>query len=144
MTPEQISDVIRSGDIAFDLIRSIADTVKTSQNADEATQILDSLAELGSTIRSLQMTMAELHVETHDLKRQLQAVMDSKAARKQFRYEQSVYWKYDEGGNRVDGPFCPNCLDEDHVRRLMPGAASGLYRCVHHNALFATGPTGQR
>jgi hypothetical protein len=132
--PEQTGAVIFSGDVAFDLIRSLAGKVKNSQNAAEATQISDSLAELG-----LPKTMSELHVENSDLKRQLQAVVDLKDARKQFRYEQCVYWKYDEAGNRVDGPFC---LDQDHVRRLVRGAASGLYRCVHHQVLFTTAPIG--
>jgi hypothetical protein len=140
--PEQTGAVIFSGDVACDLIRRIAGMVKNSQNTAEATQISDSLVELGSIIRSLQKTMFELHVENNDLKRQLQAVVDLKAARQQFRYEQGVYWKYDEAGNRVDGPFCPTCLGEDHVRRLVHGAASGLYRCVHHQALFTTAPIG--
>jgi hypothetical protein len=137
-TPEQIST-----QSAFDLIRRIAGTVKTSQNAAEATQISDSLAELNSIIRSLQKTMTELHVENHRLKRQLQAVVDLKMARKQFRYERSVYWKYDEAGKRVDGPFCPRCLEEDQIRRLTPGAANGLYQCLHHKALFTIAPGGE-
>jgi hypothetical protein len=137
--PEQVGAAIQS---AFGLISRIAGKAESSQNAAEATEISAALAELGSIIRSLQKTIAELHVENYDLKRQLQGLVDLKATRKQFRYEQSVYWKYDEAGNRVDGPFCPNCLDEDHVLRLEPGAASGLYRCVRHQALFTTGPIG--
>ena len=128
---------------ALGLIHRIAGTVRTSQNAAEATHILDSLAELDSIIRSLQKTMAELQVENHDLMLQLQAVVDLKTIRKHFRYERSVYWRYDESGNRVDGPFCPTCLEEDHIRRLTPGAANGLYQCAHHKALFTISPAGE-
>jgi hypothetical protein len=111
-TPEEINAVMQSRDFAFCLIRRIAKTV------------------------------AALLLENHDLKRQLQTLRDLKAARKQLRYEQRVYWKYDDAGNRVDGPFCPTCLDEDHVRPLTPGAINGLYRCVRHEALFASGLVG--
>jgi hypothetical protein len=110
--PEQVAAAIQS---AFGLISSIAGKAERSQNAAEPTEISAALAKLGSIIRSLQKTIAELHVENHDLKRQLQGLVGLKAERKQFRYEQGVYWKYDDAGNRVDGPFCPNCLDEDHV-----------------------------
>ena len=96
----------------------------------------------GSAACSLQMAVAELQRENDDLRRQLQALRDLKAARKQLRYEQCVYWMYDETGNRADGPFCPKCLDEDHLRPLMPGALNGLYRCVHHQTLFTSGAIG--
>lgn len=138
-TPEQVST-----QSALDLNRRIAGTVKTSQNAAKATQISESLAELDTIIDRLQKTMTELRVENHDLKQHLQAVVDLKTARKQFRYERSVYWKYDEAGNRVDGPFCPNCLEEDHIRKLTPGAADGLYQCVHHKVLFTIAPGRER
>jgi len=80
-TPEETNAVIQSRDFAFCLLRRIAKTV------------------------------AALILENHDLRRQLQTLRDLKAARKQLRYEQRVYWKYDDAGNRVDGPFCPTCLD---------------------------------
>ncbi len=131
-----------SGAVVIDLVRGSANPVKNARSESETKGLADLVDRLRSKICSLQMTVAELQSENHDLKRQLMTVRDLRTARKQLRYEQSVYWKYDESGNRVGGPFCPNCLDEDHIRPLMPGAANGLYRCEHHKALFASGPIG--
>lgn len=141
-TLEEMSPVIQSRDVAFGLNRRIAKTFKASQSGTETRRTSGVLERLGFIVCDLQMTVAELQRENQELKRQLQALTDLKAARKQLRYEQCVYWKYDETGNRVDGPFCPKCLDEGHVRPLMRGALSGLYRCVYHEALFASGAIG--
>jgi hypothetical protein len=58
-------------------------------------QISAALAELESIIRGLQSAMVALLAENQDLKRQLKEDADSTKTRRQFRYELSVYWRYD-------------------------------------------------
>jgi len=140
--PEPTSVTMQSGAAALDLIRGITVSLENSPNAAEAAHVSASLSDLGSIVRRLQTSLEELQLENRDLKRQLQAAVDLKAARKHLRYETNVYWDYDDVGVRVDGPFCPNCFDEGYVRRLKPGGASGTYRCAHHKALFHTGLAG--
>ena len=142
MTPEPAKDWTHAGQHALELIRSIVMAVETTPNVPQAMQISAALTELDSVIRRFRAAMAALLAENHDLKRQLKESADWNKTRRQFRYELSVYWRYDNSGNRVDGPYCPNCLDEGRVQRLEPGAVEGAFRCSPHKALFFTRPTG--
>jgi hypothetical protein len=141
MTPEPAKDRAHAGQHALELIRSIITTVETTPNFPQAMQISAALTELDSMIRGLQSTRDALGAENHDLKRQLKESADWNKTRRQFRYKLSVYWRYDNSGNRVDGPYCPNCLDEGRVQRLEPGAVEGVFRCSLHKALFFTRPS---
>jgi hypothetical protein len=66
------------------------------------------------------------------------AANDLEQFKKRYRYEETVSWKDDDAGKRIDGPFCPNCVDEGKERRLNPGATKGTYSCVIHKADFTT------
>ena len=142
MTPEPGKDWAHAGSHAVELIRNIIITVETTPNVSQAMQISAALAELDSIIRGLQSTLDALLAENEGLKRQLKESADWTKTRRQLRYELSVYWRYDDSGNLVDGPYCPNCLDEGRVQRLEPGAVEGVFRCSPHKALFFTRPTG--
>ena len=142
MTPEPAKDRAHAGQPALELIRSIVMAVETTPDVPQAMQISAALAELDSIIRGLQSTLDALLAENEGLKRQLKESADWTKTRRQLRYELSVYWRYDDSGNLVDGPYCPNCLDEGRVQRLEPGAVEGVFRCSPHQALFFTRPTG--
>jgi hypothetical protein len=60
------------------------------------------------------------------------------AFKARYRYEETVCWKYDGAGKRVDGPYCPNCVDEEKERRLNPLPTKGMYRCVIHKGVVFT------
>jgi hypothetical protein len=61
------------------------------------------------------------------------------AFKARYKYEETVCWKYASTGKR-DGPYCPNCVDEEKESRLVPLPTPGKYRCVNHKEfLFTTG-----
>ena len=142
MTPNPVRDSAQAGLHALELIRGLVNAVETTPNDLQATQISAKLAELGLIIRDLQSMMDALLAENEELKGQLKESGDWTKTRRQFRYALSVSWRYDDSGNLVDGPYCPNCLDEGRVQRLEPGAVGGAFRCSPHKALFFTRPTG--
>jgi hypothetical protein len=140
MTGVEIAAAIQAGKAAFDTIRGMAEVVGKSESATEAVQIATAMAELGARVTEMQAAILELSRENDELRRQLQAAGGDALEdfKKRYRYEENVCWKYDGSGNRVDGPYCPNCVDEGQERRLNPGATKGTYTCVVHKSRFMT------
>lgn len=54
--------------------------------------------------------------------------------KRKYRFENNVYWKYDDKGNR-SGPFCPHCVDDGEERQLIPGLTKGYYTCSVHEGI---------
>jgi len=137
LTPIEISAAIQAGKAAFDTIRGLAETVNKSENAADALQTTTAIADLGARVTEMQSAIYQLSHDNDELRRHLAAATDLDNFKKRYRYEESVCWKYD-GDRRIDGPFCPNCVDEGKEYRLNPGATMGTYSCVVHKVGFET------
>lgn len=83
----------------------------------------------------------ELARENEDLRRRLNAGADLEAFKLRYRYEENVSWKYDDTGRRIDGPYCPNCVDEGKGTAAQPWGDEGhLYVCRTRSELHCSRP----
>jgi hypothetical protein len=143
MTPVEIGGGVSAIKAVLDVANSIASTAKSISDAAVKAEVNDRVIEIRYHLMGLQAVIIQLQKENHGLKQQLKVVADIESVKKQYRYEETVSWKCDEAGNRTDGPFCPNCIDEGVVRRLNPEPTKGLFSCVHHKTAFRTAEYGE-
>jgi hypothetical protein len=92
----------------------------------------------------LQEVVIQLRDENAQLRKEAEAAANLDTFKARYRYEETVSWKYDESGQRIDGPFCPNCVDEGMKRRLNPGMNPGSYQYPHHKTGFHTNEFDRR
>jgi hypothetical protein len=149
MTPMDIGGAIQAVKALLDLSKGLAAVVKRiGDNAIKA-ELNEKIIEVQQRAMQLQEAIVELREENARLRKEAEAAANLEAFKARYRYEESVRWKYDDAGKRIDGPFCPNCVDEGKERRLNPGATKGTYSCVVHRASFTTAeyddrPHGQK
>ena len=137
MTGLEIGAAIQAANAALTAIKTLAGTVTQAQDKAEAVTVLSALAELGTTIGTLQIALAELRTENEDLKRELQAACDVADLGSRLQHAETVYWKLDGAGKRVGGPFCPYCWDRERKLVHLNGI-EGKYQCDIHKATFYT------
>ena len=124
--PTEIGAVLGAAKTGYELLKTIGQAVTKAQYTSEAVEIMKAITDLGAMLTEMNAAVAALYVENQELKRQLQAPADLEEFKKRYPYEETVCWKHDDAGKRIDGPFCPNCVDEGSERRLNPGTLTHL------------------
>jgi hypothetical protein len=132
---EPIGTTIGVVKTAFELLKSLRGMARDFKSVDFNEKLMD----LQNVLLDLQGKLSELELENETMKRQSLQTADIAARKQRMRFEHAVYWELDVAGNR-DGPFCPNCYDENRIYRLNWTRMEGRYHCVHHKVDFSTSP----
>ena len=138
MTPMDISNAIQAGRALLDLSKGLASIAKRVSDNTLRSELNEKIIEVQQRVLELQEVIIQLREDNAHLRREAEAAANLEAFKARYRYEESVCWKCDNAGKRIDGPFCPNCIDEGKERRLNPQATKGTYTCVAHKVSFAT------
>ncbi len=110
---------------AVGVLKEVGSLAKKAGNHELNQRIID----LQSRIIEIQAQLTELANENEALKRRNLELSHISDVVKELQYEESVYWRVRDG-KRIDGPFCPTCLENDQkVIHLAPGATKGTYSC---------------
>lgn len=138
MTPMEIGGAIQSAKTLLDLTKGIASVVKRINDSAIKAELNEKIIDVQQQVMGLQAVIIQLRDENALLRGEISAAVNLEAFKARYRYEESVCWKYDEVGQRIDGPFCPNCIDEHIERRLNPLVVRGTFTCTHHEHDFRT------
>ena len=84
-------------------------------------------------IMLLREGVLELKEENFALREQVRQLEDTLKVRGELKFDGAVYWQQSEG-NR-DGPFCPQCWDNDERLGRLQGVGD-FWQCFTHNSLF--------
>jgi hypothetical protein len=66
---------------------------------------------------SLQTEVFDLYDENHNLKDENRLLREQLELRAKLSFDNNFYWIVD--GDSKDGPFCPNCYNQEHTARRM-------------------------
>jgi hypothetical protein len=130
---EPVTTTIGAVKIGIELLKSLRGMAREFKSADFNEKLMD----LQNVLLDLQGRLVELEAEKDALKRRVQEGDNLKDRKQRMRFEETVWWEYNDAGAR-DGPFCPNCYDENKIMRLNAGINKGYYSCVHHKTTFRT------
>ena len=96
---------------AIDTAKEVAKLVQKYNDIELMRRIVDLETEV--------MELMQQNREKDDTIEKLKKAMELKG---KMVCELSAYYQVDEKGNKVAGPFCTNCFDNDHAtRRLVSG-----------------------
>ena len=95
------------------------------ENAKEAVKLVQQIdnIELYRNILGLQAEALELVQQLREKDETIEKLKTALELKGEMICEHSAYYQLDEQGNKISGPFCTNCFDnEQATRRLVPGA----------------------
>lgn len=103
---------------AFNKIKDISEVVKKYNDLDLMKQLIDLQDELAKR-QAEAMQLVQQNLEKDEEIKKLKKAM---AIKSKMVCEFSAYYQVDDQGNKVDGPFCTNCFDNEFAtRRLLAG-----------------------
>jgi hypothetical protein len=93
------------------IAKDVVDIVQKIANADQIQKVLELQTQVQKIVDQLK--------EKEKIIEELRYALELKG---KMKCENSAYWIIDDQDNKVDGPFCTNCFDREHVmRRLILG-----------------------
>ena len=123
---------------ALQSVKAAADVVKALRSADvsfEKAELKLKVAELAELLAEARMSILDAQEENQVLRKQLEEA----ARKRRLQFEKVAYWEVLEG-KKVDGPFCPKCLDADAKEIRMTDRGNGYTCCVHcHHCIDTPG-----
>ena len=138
MEPSTAFQICRT---AIEFLNKAREAVKGLRDRTKSAEIAEKLNDVHGLIANLQSAVADLELENHRLKLDLQKAVDLTALKKSLPYSEGegVCWEYNEDRERIAGPFCANCLDIDGKKvHLNPLDVPGAYFCSVHKRRFYT------
>jgi len=103
----------------FDELKSVAGVLQEAGKIEQYRQILDAQKEL----LEMQKRISDLETENKDLIEKLKT-------QESLIFENNAYWIIDESGNKIDGPYCSCCWDDERKTiRMLPSGHPAYYDC---------------
>jgi hypothetical protein len=75
-------------------------------------------AELKQRLADVQMECAKLAEDNARLRQELIDLREQSRTRQEMHYQENVYWRR-SGQDKLEGPYCPKCLDGDNKAARM-------------------------
>jgi ribosomal protein L37AE/L43A len=86
-------------------------------------------ADLKHRLADVQLEYAKLAEENVRLRQELLDLREHAQTRQEMHYQDNVYWRR-SGQDKVEGPFCPKCLDgQDKPARMSERSGDSFWRC---------------
>jgi len=70
-------------------------------------------SEMYAKLIEAQQNSLELIQKNKELGERIKQLKDELDLQKAVIFEDDGYWKKDDDGNKIDGPFCPSCYDNN-------------------------------
>ena len=85
-------------------------------------------AELKQKLADVQMEGAKLAEENARLRQELIDLRQQVQTRQEMIFRDNVYWRH-QSDDKIEGPFCPKCLDGEGKSSRMTDLADNYWRC---------------
>ena len=125
--------------------------IEDAKEAVKLVQQIDNI-ELYRTILDLQAEALELVQQNREKDEEIEKLKKAMELKGKLVCEHSAYYEVDEQGDKIAGPFCTNCFDNEYAtRRLVQGfvpkdqTGPPYYwvQCPKCKVPFCSGPTGE-